>query len=90
MPSPKVSIEKRLAANLERQLGVVVDSVTLTRGYWTHVTQDCYLWEARLRRSGEGFARDFGCFTKASVSARPSTVLSFIEDEIVAEPKSKK
>lgn len=87
----RLSVEDRLAANLERQLGVVVDDVTLTRGYWTHIKQDCYRWEAALRMPGEGFRRRYGCYEKASVSARASTKLSFLdENEILAEPNRRK
>lgn len=87
----RLSVEDRVATNLERQLGVVVEHVTLTRGYWTHVTQDCYRWEATLRLPGENFRRTYGCYEKASISARKSTVLSFLDrDEIVAEPSRRK
>ncbi|TXH56154.1 MAG: hypothetical protein E6Q97_06990 [Desulfurellales bacterium] len=87
----RASVEDRLAANLERQLGVVVDDVTLTRGYWTHIKQDCYRWEAALRLPGESFRRGYGCYEKASVAARASTKLSFLdENEILAEPNRRK
>lgn len=87
----RASVEDRLAANLERQLGVIVDDVTLTRGYWAHVKQDCYRWEVALRLPGESVRRGYGCYEKASVAARTSTKLSFLDrDEILAEPIRRK
>ena len=86
------SVEDRLAANLERQLGVIVDGVTLARGYWTHATQDCYRWQAAIRLPGETFRKEYGCYEKASVSARTSTKLSLLDrsDEILAQPSRRK
>ena len=87
----RLSVEDRLAVNLERQLGVAVEYVALTRGYWTHVAQDCYRWEVSLRLPGESFRREYGCYEKASVSARASTKLSFLDkNEILAEPRRRK
>ncbi len=38
---------ERLTAKLEA-LGYKVEGIYPTRGYWTHATQDCIRWEARV------------------------------------------
>ncbi len=87
----RASLEDLLADKIHHELGVTVNLVTITKGYWTHNHQDCCRWEAHITMPG-GLKVYVQGFDKASECMKKSARLEFVggtkqcPDEIGIKP----